>query len=95
MASKSARVARASVWIAIGGFALPVAALFVGREFVAPMNAVIGQRMCLGLFVPSELIALACGFTTRNNPLGKAGLTLSILLLLVVLGTLFGHLHLR
>jgi len=95
MANKFDRAARASVWIAIAGFALPVAALFVGREFVAPKYAVLGQRMCLGLFVLSELIALACGFTTRNNPLGKAGLMLSILLLLAVLGTLFVHLHVR
>ena len=93
--SDSSRVGKASFWIALAGFALPVAAFFAGREFVAPKNAVLGQRMCLGLFVLSELIALACGFTTRNTPLGKAGLMLSILLLLAVLGTLFVHLHVR
>jgi hypothetical protein len=95
MANKSDRAARASIWIALAGFALPVAALFVGREFVAPKNAVLGQRMCLGLFVLSELIALACGFKTRSNARGKAGLMLSIFLLLAVLGTLFVHLHVR
>lgn len=87
--------ARASVWIAIAGFVVPVSLLFIGRYLVAPEHAVLGQRLCLGLFVLSELAALACGFAARNNPLGKAGLTLSIILLLMVLGTLFVHLHVR
>jgi hypothetical protein len=95
MAEKSTRAARASVWIALGGFAVPVAALLVGRELVAPKNAVLGQRLCLGIFVLSELIAMACAFSARNKPLGKAGLTLSVGLLLLVLGTLFVHLHVR
>ncbi len=91
----SSRVAKVSVWIALAGFAVPVAALYIGRDFVAPKNAHFGQRVCLGLFVFSELLALACGFTARHKPLGKAGFALSILLLLGVLGTLFVHLHLR
>ncbi len=90
MANHSSRVAKTSLWMALAGFVVPVAALFVDSHY-----AVRGQRVCLGLFVLSELIALACGFTTRSNPLGKAGLTLSILLLLAVFGTLFVHLHVR
>ena len=95
MVNHSSHDAKASLWMALAGFVVPVAALFVGREFVDSQYAVPGQRICLGLFVLCELIALACGFTNRSNPLGKAGLTLSILLLLAVLGTLFVHLHLR
>jgi hypothetical protein len=94
MVNNASRVAKASVWIALAGFALPVAALFVGREFVDAKDAVRGQRMCLGIIVLSELIALACGFTTRKRPLGWTGLAL-VLLLLAVLGTLFVHLHIR
>jgi hypothetical protein len=95
MPNESTRLARASVWIAFTGFVVPVALLFVGRQLVAPEHAVLGQRVCLGLFVLSELVALACGFVARNKPLGKAGLILSTLLLLIVLGTLFVHLHVR
>jgi hypothetical protein len=88
-------MAKASVWIALAGFAFPLAALWVGREFVAPKDAVLGQRVCLGVFVLSELTALACGFTARHKPLGKAGLMLAAILLFLVVGTLFVHLHVR
>jgi len=95
MANDSTRLARASVWIAVAGFAAPVALLIVGRQLVAPEHAIPGQRVCLGLFVLSELVALAGGFTARNKPLGKAGVMWSTVLLLIVLGALFVHLHLR
>jgi hypothetical protein len=95
VANETSRLGKTSLWSSIVGFAVPFSLVVLGRIFLTPQNAVGWQRGLLGLFVFLELAALGCGVAARNTPTGKAGLILSILLLLLVLSTLFVHLHVR
>jgi hypothetical protein len=95
MANGKSSLGRASLWISIVGFALPLLLVIFGRTFLTPDNAMVWQRVLLGLFVLAELVALRCAVAARLTLTGKAGKILPILLLVLVLSTLFMHLHVR
>jgi hypothetical protein len=67
------RLAKASVWLALAGFTGPLTALFVGQYLGSAKNAIVGQRVGLGLFRLCEMTALAGGFAARDRPPGKVG----------------------
>jgi len=95
MENDNSRLGKTSLWISILGFAVPFSLVVLGRIFFTPQNAVVWQRVLLGLFLLVELTAFGFGVAARHTFAGKTGQILSVLLLLVVLTTLFVHLHAR
>jgi hypothetical protein len=90
VAKEKSGLGKASLWSSILGFVMPFSLVVFG-----PQDSVGWQRALLGLFVLFELASLACGIAARDTLSGKAGLTVSVIVLLFVLTTLFIHLHIR
>jgi WD40 repeat protein len=88
MRGNSPALGRASLWIAILGFVLPVSLAILVAIFVENRDnrQALANILCGVLLVALELVALGFGIAGRHTASGKAGLAISCLLL-----SLFGY----
>lgn len=93
MPNDSASLGKASLWTSVIGVVLPVCLVILIATFLQPPKEQerleserLRQRaetLCGVLFVILELVALGCGIAARRTATAKAGLTISVILLLL------------
>jgi len=84
MANDNASLGKTSLWTSIVGVVLPVSLAILVAIFLKPSSEkALANALCGVLFVILELIALGCGIAGRRTATGKAGLVISVILLLL------------
>jgi hypothetical protein len=90
------RVGTISMWASISGIVVPIIIALLVRVFVRADHGTY-HILCVFLFVGCELVAFVTGLIGRRSVSGKAGLSISIICIVLTLlfATVFGRLPQR